>query len=753
MSSWPKATVVPLLLNIFKNASKSDSEIIAEGLARLIPSSLYSAEQKVQWLNHVADSAPTPEGKIAALTALASLQSPQALRTISAYLSHHNSKVSDSAIQSVAAMLASLENPSGTLSATDGVLSVVETTINPQLRSRIEEQIRRIRTDEREADEFTSLFNGRDLSGFVGATNAYKVEDGNIISRPGTSGNLFTKDEYSDFVLRFEFKLTEGANNGLGIRAPLEGDAAYEGIELQILDNTADKYADLQPYQYHGSVYGIVPARRRYLNPVGEWNTQEVIARGSNITVRLNGTTILDADVSKAAIPEPADGREHPGLQRKSGHIGFLGHGSQVEFRNIRIKDLTRYFPNYSMNRNETRGMNQPPEGFQALFNGKDLNGWKGLVGNPETRAKMSPEELVRAQTKTDSLMREHWSVRDGILYFDGKGSHLCTIKEYGDFEMFLDWKIEPGGDSGVYLRGAPQVQIWDVNEWPQGSGGLYNNQQHPSDPLTLADNPIGEWNRMRIRMVGEKVTVHLNGKLVVNNSTLENYWDRSKPIYPEGQIELQSHNTPLYFRNVFIREIPRVKNLLGSQDLSGWQRVGGDAGNWHLEDGILYTEGKGEQWNKGTGGGWLSTTERYDNFKLELEYRLPRGGNSGIFIRAPHEGDPAFEGIEIQLLDDTADQYQGLEPWQYTGSIYDIQEPSQKAAKGPGEWQKMTIVAEGPAIKVTLNGKRVIDTNLANYMDRASEHPGLKRRKGYIGLQNHNTKTEFRNITIMEIK
>ncbi len=195
-------------------------------------------------------------------------------------------------------------------------------------------------------------------------------------------------------------------------------------------------------------------------------------------------------------------------------------------------------------------------EGFEPLFNRKDLHGWKGLVGDPVQRAKMSPEELLTAQQKADEDMNQHWKVVAGELVFDGRGHSLCTAKDYCDFELFVDWKIEPGGDSGIYLRGSPQVQIWDPAQWPEGSGGLYNNQKNPSQPLLPADNPVGTWNTFYIKMVGERVTVYLNGRLVVDNAVMENYWERDKPIYRCGQIELQAHNTPLYFKNLYLREI-----------------------------------------------------------------------------------------------------------------------------------------------------------------------------------------------------
>jgi HEAT repeat protein len=190
------------------------------------------------------------------------------------------------------------------------------------------------------------LFDGSNMDSWMGNTTDYILEDGNIAIRPrpgkGSGGNLFTKEEFSDFIFRFEFQLTPGANNGLGIRAPLTGDAAYTGIELQILDNEAPIYKDLHVYQYHGSVYGTIPAKRGFLKPVGEWNYQEVIVNGPKIKVILNGTLILDADITEARKNGAADGKKHPGLLRDSGHIGFLGHGSPLQFRNIRVRDLNK---------------------------------------------------------------------------------------------------------------------------------------------------------------------------------------------------------------------------------------------------------------------------------------------------------------------------------------------------------------------------------------------------------------------------
>ena len=192
-----------------------------------------------------------------------------------------------------------------------------------------------------EEDGFTSLFNGRDLRGWIGATDQYRVEDGLLVLPKGRGGKLLTEKQFDNFILRFDFKLTSGANNGLAIRAPIKGDAAYNAIELQILDNSSDRWPNLKPYQTHGSIYGVAPAKRGFLKPVGEWNAQEVRCNGRNIHVILNGHTILNANLDQVtSTGKTIDGQPHPGLKNTEGHLGFLGHGDRVAFRNIRIRPL-----------------------------------------------------------------------------------------------------------------------------------------------------------------------------------------------------------------------------------------------------------------------------------------------------------------------------------------------------------------------------------------------------------------------------
>lgn len=190
--------------------------------------------------------------------------------------------------------------------------------------------------------DFTTLFDGTNMNSWQGNTTEYVLEDGCIVMKPKQEigGNLYSKEEFSDFILRFDFLLTPGANNGLGIRHDLvSNEDGYSGMELQIIDNVAPEYTDLKPYQYHGSIYGIAPAKRGHLKKTGEWNTQEVIAQGDDITVKVNGQVILKTNLRKALKDMPAD-TYSPAVLNKKGHIAFLGHGHVVKFKNIRIKRL-----------------------------------------------------------------------------------------------------------------------------------------------------------------------------------------------------------------------------------------------------------------------------------------------------------------------------------------------------------------------------------------------------------------------------
>ncbi|RFS22003.1 DUF1080 domain-containing protein [Chitinophaga silvatica] len=401
-------------------------------------------------------------------------------------------------------------------------------------------------------------------------------------------------------------------------------------------------------------------------------------------------------------------------------------------------------------------------EGFVTMFNGKNLDGWKGLVENPVARGKMDAKTLAKAQQKADETMKTGWSVKDGLLVFNGHGDNLCTEKKYGDFEMLVDWKITAQGDAGIYLRGSPQVQIWDTSRRDVGaqvgSGGLYNNQQHESKPLKLADNAIGEWNHFRIIMKGDRVTVYLNGELVTDNTILENYWDRGLPIFPEEQIELQAHGTYVAYRDLYIKEIPRPKPfVLSDEEKKAGYKVLFDGTNMHEWVGNTkdYVIDNGDLVIFPTNGGHgnLYTKDEYKNFSFRFEFQLTPGANNGLGIRAPLEGDAAYVGMELQILDNEADIYKDLNVYQYHGSVYGVIPAKRGFLKPVGEWNVEEAIVNGTRIKVILNGTVILDGDIADARKNGTldhkDHPGLKNETGHIGFLGHGSIVRFRNIRV----
>lgn len=410
-------------------------------------------------------------------------------------------------------------------------------------------------------------------------------------------------------------------------------------------------------------------------------------------------------------------------------------------------------------------GMNLPAgEVFVPMFNGKDLSGWHGLVGNPITRAGMKPKELAAKQKEADLKVPGNWSVRDGMIWFNGKGDNLCSVKEYGDFELYLDWRITKDGDSGIYLRGSPQVQIWDTSRTEAGaqvgSGGLYNNEKNPSAPLKVADNPVWEWNTFRILMTGEKVSVWLNGELVTDNVVLENYWNREIPIFEKGAVELQAHGTDLTFRNIFIREISSAEynlteeekasdfvSLFNGRNLDGWV---GNKTSYTVEDGMIVIKPGDDS------GGNLYTGREYSDFNFRFEFQLTPGANNGLGIRTPLEGDAAYVGMELQILDNDAAIYADLKPYQYHGSVYGVIPAKRGFLKPVGEWNYEEVIVSGTKVKVILNGTVIVDGDIAEAGDQGTidgnDHPGLKNRSGHIGFLGHGSVVRFRNIRIREL-
>jgi hypothetical protein len=407
-------------------------------------------------------------------------------------------------------------------------------------------------------------------------------------------------------------------------------------------------------------------------------------------------------------------------------------------------------------------------QGFVSMFNGKDLSGWQGLVENPIKRAKMSKAELAKKQVEADKKMRESWSAQDGDLVFSGHGDNIATIKKYGDFEMLVDWKLDPKGkepDAGIYLRGTPQVQIWDISRVDVGaqvgSGGLYNNAKNPKDPSKVADNALGEWNSFKIKMIGENVSVWLNGELVVDNIPLENYWDRNQSIFPTEQIELQAHGSRVWYRDLYIKEIPRkeVFQLSNQEKQEGFEVLfdGTNLDKWTNTPAYEITqEGYIRSNPDAKFGKNLYTKEEYGDFVYRFDFKLTPGANNGVGIRTPLEGDAAYAGMEIQVLDDGADVYKDLKPYQYHGSVYGIIAAKRGSLNPVGEWNTEEIRVQGDKIKITVNGKVIVDGDLKqatkNGAADGKNHPGLDNKSGHIGFLGHGTEVFFRNIRVKRL-
>ena len=402
-----------------------------------------------------------------------------------------------------------------------------------------------------------------------------------------------------------------------------------------------------------------------------------------------------------------------------------------------------------------------PGRGFYTMYNGIDLRGWKGLVDNPVKRRRMSADTLAMKQVKADSIMQKGWIAQGEELHFTGHGDNLCSAKDYQDFEMYIDWKIEKEGDAGIYLRGSPQVQIWDIALTrvgaQVGSGGLYNNQINPKNPIKVADNPVGEWNTFRITMRGERVSVYLNGEQVVDNVILENYWDRKLPIFIKDAIELQAHGNHIVYRNIYVKELtPQAaykpeevgfEPMFDGSSLFEWT---GNTTDYYPLNGELVVDPK-----RG-GKGNLYTKKEYGDFHMKFEFQLTPGANNGLGIRTPLEGDAAYVGMELQILDNTSPMYAKLQPYQYHGSVYGIIPAKQGFLKPVGEWNEEEVIAEGNHIKVILNGEVITDGDLVQATKNGTpdhkEHPGLLNKSGHIGFLGHGSPLKFRNLRIKEI-
>jgi hypothetical protein len=407
---------------------------------------------------------------------------------------------------------------------------------------------------------------------------------------------------------------------------------------------------------------------------------------------------------------------------------------------------------------------------FKPLFNGKDVSGFRGGDTFDHRKLLAMPEDKRAEQiAKWTKSMQEHWKAENNELVNDGHGAYATTEKDYGDFELLIDYKTVPKADSGIYLRGVPQVQIWDINDPDpggrlgkgKGSGGLWNNSPGApgKDPLVMADKPLGEWNKFRILMVGARVSVWLNEKLVVDHALLENYYDRKTPIPAKGPIQLQTHGGEIRWRNIMLREIgaEEANKILSDKGTEGFQSIfnGKDLGNWQgpvdnyeVKDGALVCKpGK---------GGTIYTKEEYSDFVVRLEFKTPPGGNNGLALRYPGKGDTAYEGMcELQVLDDNYDTVKGkIDPRQAHGSAYGMVAAARGYHHPVGEWNFQEVTVKGSTIKVELNGTIILNADLSKvteYMG-GKPHAGKDRTSGYFGFAGHNDPVAFQKVQIRKL-
>jgi hypothetical protein len=411
----------------------------------------------------------------------------------------------------------------------------------------------------------------------------------------------------------------------------------------------------------------------------------------------------------------------------------------------------------------------QPATAFTPLFNGKDLSGWHGMPHfDPYKLAALPEAERAALIGKWTEDAKQHWKVDNGELVNDGHGAYLTTDREFGGIELLIEYKTVAKADSGIYLRATPQVQIWDYTKeggkWDRGadkgSGGLFNNAKDSPgrDPLVLADKPFGEWNSFRIVMVGARTSIWLNGKLIVDHAILENMFDRKKGTPAKGPIQLQTHGGEIRWRNVFIREIgaEEANKILASKgaegfqaawngkDFEGWK---GAVENYEIKDGaIVCKPGK---------GGVLHTAAEYGDFVARVEFKLPPGGNNGLAIRYPGQGDTAYTGMcELQVLDNESPKYARLDARQYHGSVYGMIAAQRGYLRPSGEWNWQEVTVKGSTIRVELNGTLILNGDVSKVTEfmGGKPHPGMNRTSGFFGFAGHSDPVMFRNVSLKKL-
>jgi hypothetical protein len=610
---------------------------------------------------------------------------------------------------------------------------------------------------------FTPLFPKDSLAG-------WKVSDWSNISTPqkveGTAwkiekGVLYglnkrtwiaSPKEYGDFILRLESKISKGANGGIGLRFPLVGDPAYTAMEIQVVDHEVYYGGQSQPQQRTASIYDEIAASPETTKPPGQWNSWEITARGSRVTIVLNGQKVVDADLSRETKARQQKG---PALAQRplKGHIGFQNLNGEIELRNVMIRVLDK-----------TDG------DFVPLFNGKDLTGWINVNCAPET-----------------------WTVRDGMIVCSGIPTGvLRTEKQYENYILELEWRhTKKNGNAGLFIHsdalpavGQPftrsiEVQIMD------GNGGdmfaihgatMTPDKPHPQGwmrafPSEDCTRPAGQWNHYRLESRDGMAVLSVNGKTVT----------RGYHLNPrKGCICLESEGSEIYFRNIRIHELPGSKppaevvakqdeglrSIYNGLDLRGWKQVPGNKNHWQAKDWILDYDGKSEAPGEDKN---LWSEKQFANFILIVDWRLsakPTIDNVPVVLpngsdAVDAEGKPILAAVldagdsGIYLRGNSKSQ---LNIWNWpvgSGEIYgyrtDISMPPEvrractpilNADNPIGQWNRFEITAIGDRVTVVLNGKTVI---------REAQLPGVPKT-GPIALQHHTDPVQFANIYIKEL-
>ena len=426
--------------------------------------------------------------------------------------------------------------------------------------------------------------------------------------------------------------------------------------------------------------------------------------------------------------------------------------------RNVRVKFVG---PDYEVAK---EGIETAPEGFVSLFNGRDLAGWRGITREegfniPSKRRAMLPEKRWELQAKADEDMRKYWHVRDGVLFFDGGGNSIAAEKHYGNYEVVADWRLlRVFGDSGFYLRGLPQVQIWDPRMWNGlGSACLWNNPTEPFAALECADRPIGSWNRCRMRIVGDRVWIWLNGVKTVDGARLQDYRNPGHGIPLIDNFELQCHGDPVEFRNIFLKELPEADEDIPDPSaavrgeridllkdgLAAWKAFDPKLTmGWSVKDGVLsnFVTADPAKNSRGGSGGTHLVTKREDFFDFDLSYDVlvPVKCNSGVYLRGRYE-------IQVN------DSYGRKTDCHNMAALYDLITPTAAAEKPAGEWQHVDLTLYRRHLTVTLNGVRIIDNQPIGGVTPGAMD-GNEFVAGPILLQGDHSNASFRNMILTKI-